>query len=161
MGLLRTLVGTNGTNALDFLHDVASSGLGLAMVATVPDIIKPALPDVIDGSGGGSGGRQQLAIAKPTSVLAEGLGQWESDDGNAAPGCGTCPPPGGNESLPAGCTECVQPSPTADAVAAKLLAIPKGEITYIYSASRCSLSLLVARLLTHCLNALVIDHSPP
>ena len=113
--------GTNGTDALPFLQDVSKTSLEIALVATVPDIIKPALPDLVGG----------LAIAKPTSVITEGLGTWAPDDANAPPGCGTCPMPG--DSVPHGCGECVQPKPTSLEVAAKLLAIPKGEITYMYS----------------------------
>lgn len=114
--------GTNGTDALPFLEDVAKTSLEVVFVATVPDVIKPDLPDLIGDT---------LAIAKPTSAITEGLGTWAPDDANAASGCGTCPLPG--ESLPHGCTECVQPKPTSQEVARKLLAIPKGEITYMYS----------------------------
>jgi hypothetical protein len=114
--------GTNGTDALPFLQDVAKTSLEVAFVATVPDILKPGLPDLIGDT---------LAIAKPTSVITEGLGTWAPDDANAPPGCGTCPMPG--QPLPHGCTKCVQPKPTSQEVAAKLLAIPKGEITYMYS----------------------------
>lgn len=115
--------GTNGTDALPFLQDVAAkTSLEVAFVATVPDIIKPDLPDLISDT---------LAIAKPTSVITEGLGTWAPDDAHAPPGCGTCPMPG--QPRAQGCIECVQPNPTSQEVAARLLAIPKGEITYMYS----------------------------
>ena len=104
--------------SLPFLEDIARTGLDTAMVATVPDIWKPNIPDVVGG---------RLAIVKPTSVVSEGVGQWDADDANAPKGCGTCTIP----PTPS-CPVCVQPNPSAASLAQKLLAIPKGEITYIY-----------------------------
>jgi hypothetical protein len=104
--------------ALPFLEDIARTGLEVAMVATVPDVYKPDIPDVIGG---------RLAIVKPTSVLVEGVGQWNVDDAGAPKGCDKCTIP-----PTAACPVCVQPNPSAASLAEKLLAIPKGEITYIY-----------------------------
>jgi hypothetical protein len=84
LGDFKIGIGTNGTSALPFLEDAAKSTLELALVASVPDIIKPTLPDVIGG---------RLAVVKPTSALVDGIGQWESDDANAPKGC-HCAPPG-------------------------------------------------------------------